>query len=446
MHDDLISKVDALFPQLQSDLEDLVRIPSVSADGFDPANVRASAEDVARRLTAVGFQDVRLLEMEDAHPAVFGEIPAPDGQPTVLLYAHHDVQPPGPDDIWDTPAFEPTTIDGRMYGRGSSDDKSGVIMHLGAILAHDKRPPVGVKVFIEGEEEIGSTHLLDFLTAYKEELRSDAIVIADAGTWAVGEPALTTSLRGLVDCEVTVSTLDAGVHSGIFGGAVPDSLTSLCRLLATLHDDDGEVAVPGLVSYEEDGPDLSETDIRSQAGLLDGVDLIGSGSLTGRTWSKPAIAVLAMDAPPLKEAINQLLPSATAKVSMRLAPGQDPALAMVALRDHLEANAPWGAKVTVVDGATGEPYKLDTTGEAYDAFRTAFREVWGTDTIDMGSGGSIPFVAAFSQAYPDASILLTGAGDPTSRIHGPNESVDLDDLRRSVAAEAIALRLMAREL
>ncbi len=444
MHDDLISKVDALFPQLQSDLEDLVRIPSVSADGFDPANVRASANDVARRLAAVGFQDVRLLELDGAHPAVFGEIPAPDGQPTVLLYAHHDVQPPGPDDIWDTPAFEPTTIDGRMYGRGSSDDKSGVIMHLGAILAHDKRPPVGVKVFIEGEEEIGSTHLLDFLTAYKEELRSDAIVIADAGTWAVGEPALTTSLRGLVDCEVTVSTLDAGVHSGIFGGVVPDSLTSLCRLLATLHDEHGEVAIRGLVSYEEDGPDLSEADIRSQAGTIAGVELIGSGSLTGRTWSKPAIAVLAMDAPPLKEAINQLLPSATAKVSMRLAPGQDPTQAMNALRDHLESNAPWGAKVTVADGATGEPYKLDTTGEAYDAFRAAFREAWGTDTIDMGSGGSIPFVAAFSEAYPDASILLTGAGDPTSRIHGPNESVDLDDLRRSIAAEAIALRLMAR--
>jgi acetylornithine deacetylase/succinyl-diaminopimelate desuccinylase-like protein len=446
MHDDLISKVDTLFPQLQAYLEALVRIPSVSANGFDPGNVRASANDVAARLTDVGFQDVRLLEMDGAHPAVFGEIPAPEGQPTVLLYAHHDVQPPGPDDIWDTPAFDPTTIDGRMYGRGSSDDKTGVIMHLGAILAHDKRPPVGVKVFIEGEEEIGSTHLLDFLNAYKEELRSDAIVIADAGTWAVGEPALTTSLRGLVDCEVTVSTLDAGVHSGIFGGVVPDSLTSLCRLLATLHDENGEVAVQGLVTFEEDGPDLSEADIRSQAGVIDGVDLIGSGSLTSRTWSKPAIAVLAMDAPPLNKAINQLLPSATAKVSMRLAPGQDPEPAMAALRDHLESNAPWGAKVTVVDGAAGDPYKLDTTGAAYDAFRTAFREVWGTDTIDMGSGGSIPFVAAFSEAYPDASILLTGAGDPTSRIHGPNESVDLDDLRRSVAAEAIALRLMAREL
>jgi acetylornithine deacetylase/succinyl-diaminopimelate desuccinylase-like protein len=333
-----------------------------------------------------------------------------------------------------------------MYGRGASDDKSGVIMHLGAILAHDQRPPVGVKVFIEGEEEIGSTHLLDFLNAYKEELRSDAIVIADAGTWAVGEPALTTSLRGLVDCEVTVSTLDAGIHSGIFGGVVPDSLTSLCRLLATLHDDNGEVAVAGLISYEEDGPDLSDDDIRSQAGMLDGVDLIGSGSLTSRTWSKPAIAVLAMDAPPLKEAINQLLPHATAKVSMRLAPGQDPTQAMDALRSHLESNAPWGAKVTVVDGATGEPYKLDTTGAAYDAFRTAFHAAWGTNTIDMGSGGSIPFVAAFSEAYPEASILLTGAGDPTSRIHGPNESVDLDDLRRAVLAEAIALRLMARDV
>lgn len=444
MHEDLISKVASLFPRLQIDLEELIAIPSVSADGFDATYVRATATDVARRLEAVGFENVRLLEIDGAHPAVFGEIPAPKGQPTVLLYAHHDVQPPGPDEIWDTAPFVPTVVGGRLYGRGSADDKSGIIMHIGAVMAHDKRPPIGVKVFIEGEEEIGSTHLAEFLAAFRDELQSDAIVIADAGTWAVGEPALTTSLRGLVDCEVTVSALNAGVHSGVFGGVVPDALTSLCRLLATLHDDNGEVAVQGLITYEEEGPDLSEADIRSQAGMIDGVETIGSGSITSRVWTKPAIAVLAMDAPQLNEAINQLLPSATAKISLRLAPGEDPQHAMAALRRHLESNAPWGTKVTVVEGATGEPFALDTTGEAYDAFRTAFREAWGGDTIDMGSGGSIPFVAAFSEAYPDASILLTGAGDPTSQIHGPNESVDLGDLQRSILAEAIAMRLMAR--
>ena len=443
MHEDLISAVNADFERIRRDLESLVRIPSVSAADFDAAQVRRSAEAVKEMLEDEGLHNVQLLELDGAHPAVFGEIPAPPGAPTVMLYAHHDVQPPGPDDLWDSPPFEPEERDGRLYGRGVSDDKAGIAVHLGAIRAHSGTPPVGVKVFVEGEEEIGSAHLGDFLNAYTDLLTSDAIVIADSANWRVGEPALTVSLRGLADCVVEVRTLASAIHSGQFGGPLPDALTALSRLLATLHDADGEVAIPGLVSGGSTPIDLDEAELREQAGAVGDLALLGSGSITERLWKKPAVAVLAIDAPPVAQSINALVPVARAKVSVRLAPGQDPTAAMEALTAHLLANAPWGADVTVTAGSSGDAFDLDTTGPAYDAYRQAFAVAWDKETVEIGAGGSIPFVAAFSEMFPNADILLTGAGDPTSAFHGPNESQDLDDLRRSTIAEAIALRLLA---
>jgi acetylornithine deacetylase/succinyl-diaminopimelate desuccinylase-like protein len=443
MHEDLISAVNADFDRIRGDLESLVRIPSVSAAEFDATQVRRSADAVKEMLQDEGLHNVQLLQLEGAHPAVFGEIPAPPGAPTVMLYAHHDVQPAGPDDLWDSPPFAPEERGGRLYGRGVSDDKSGIVVHLGAIRAHAGTPPVGVKVFIEGEEEIGSTHLLDFLNAYTDLLSADAIVIADSGNWRVGEPALTVSLRGLVDCVVEVRTLESAIHSGQFGGTVPDALTTLSRLIATLHDEIGEVAVAGLVAGGSTPIDLDEAELREQAGAVSGLTLLGSGSITERLWKKPAIAVLAIDAPPVAQSINALVPVARAKVSLRLAPGQAPAAATEALRAHLLANAPWGAQVTVTPGSTGDAFDLDTTGPAYDAYRQAFAVAWGREAVEIGAGGSIPFVAAFSEMFPNADILLTGTGDPTSAAHGPNESQDLDDLRRSTIAEAIALRLLS---
>ena len=443
MHEDIIAAVTADMPRIRSDLESLVRIPSVSAGDFDAGEVRRSANAVRQMLEDNGLENTQLLEIDGAHPAVFGEVQGPAGAPTVLLYAHHDVQPPGPADLWESPPFEPTERNGRLYGRGTSDDKSGVAVHLGAIRALGPNPPVGVKVFVEGEEEIGSEHLEQFLEEYRDLLEADAIVIADSGNWAVGAPALTVSLRGLVDCDVEVRTLRSAVHSGGFGGVAPDALTTLCRLLATLHDENGEITVPGLVSGGATPIDMSEAEFRSQAGMVDGVQLIGSGSITERLWRKPAISVLAIDAPPVAKAINALVPAARAKVSMRLAPGQDPAEAMAALRKHLEESAPWGAQVTVKEGSLGQAFDLDTTGPAYDAFRAGFGVAWETDSLDIGQGGSIPFVAAFSEMFPAASILLTGVGDPTSAAHGPNESQDLDELRRGTIAEAVALRLLA---
>ena len=330
---DLTSKVHELMPGLVETLRELIEIPSVSAAGYPDGEVRRSAERVRDLLAEAGAPNAELLEYPNAHPAVFASVAGPEGAPTVLLYAHHDVQPPGPSEEWETDPFEPFERDGRLYGRGASDDKSGVIMHLGALRAFGGEPPVNLKVFVEGEEEIGSAHLSGFLDSYAEKLAADVIVIADSGNWRVGEPALTTSLRGLVACVIEVRTAGKAVHSGMFGGAFPDAVTTLARLLATLHTEDGDVAVPGLVSGEADPLDLTEDEVRSAMGAVPGLSALGSGSLTGRMWTKPAIAVLAVDAPPLSQAINQLVPVARAKVSMRLAPGQDPDDAMNALRD-----------------------------------------------------------------------------------------------------------------
>jgi cysteinylglycine-S-conjugate dipeptidase len=438
----LTAAVDAQFPAMQALLEDLVRIPSVSAPGYPADEVRRSAEHIADLLRVEGASDVQLLELEGAHPAVFGQVPGPEGSPTVLLYAHHDVQPPGPVTEWETSPFEPFERGGRLFGRGASDDKSGVVMHLATLRAFAGRPPATLKVFIEGEEEVGSAHLADFLAAHAELLRADVIVIADAGVWRVGTPGLTTSLRGLAACVVEVRTAAHAVHSGQFGGLFPDAITALVRLLSTLHDDDGSVAVEGLVAYEREELDLTTDEIREIMGAPPGLQEIGSGGITSRLWTKPAISVLALDAPPVSEAINQLVPTASAKVSMRLAPGQDAGVALDALRRHLLDHAPWGVDVTVTGTEKGSAFQLATTGPAADAWRDAMRQVWGTEPVEMGAGGSIPFVADFSALFPDATILLTGAGDPTSAIHAPNESQDLGELRNSILAQVLAIHAL----
>ncbi|MGI9641407.1 MAG: M20/M25/M40 family metallo-hydrolase, partial [Acidimicrobiia bacterium] len=374
--------------------------------------------------------------------AVFGEKIVSAEAPTVLLYAHHDVQPPGPATQWETDPFVPTTRDGRLYARGSSDDKAGIAMHLGTIRALGADLPVNIKVFIEGEEEIGSRHLIDFLDAYAELLSADVIIIGDAGNWAPGVPGITTSLRGLVDCIVTARTMKYAVHSGSFGGVYPDAITALARTLAGLHNDDGSVAVAGLVSEIADGPDITKEEVDEQVLPASGVELVGSGTLTSRMWRQPAISVLAIEAVPIGEAINQIVPEARAKVSMRIPPGQDAGQAMRALVEHLQASAPWGVELTIEEGSVGEAVELDTSGPAYDAYRAGMLEGYGTVAVEMGVGGSIPFVAAFSERYPSAEVLLVGVADPTSRYHGPNESLELADLESAIVAQAVAMTLI----
>ncbi|GIJ48946.1 dipeptidase [Virgisporangium aliadipatigenens] len=441
---DIRAAIARELPRVRADLEDLVRIPSIAFDGFDHSHVERSAEAVAALLRDAGVPDVRIVRQGSGQPAVIGRRPAPPGKPTVLLYAHHDVQPPGDLTQWKSEPFEPVERDGRLYGRGTADDKAGVLAHIAALRAYGDALPVGVTLFIEGEEEFGSGSLEELINEYKAELTADVIVIADSGNWDIGQPALTTGLRGLVSVYVDVQTLDHAVHSGMFGGAVPDALTALVRLLATLHDDAGDVAVDGLVRTNAAPLDYPEDRFRKEAGLLDGVELIGSGRIVERVWTKPSITVLGIDAPKTSEAPNALVPTARAKVSMRIAPGDTAASAHEALRVHLEKNAPWGAKVTVTLEGDGEPTSIDATGPMYDAARAAFAAAWdGTAPVEMGVGGSIPFIATFRDMFPNAAILVTGVEDPDARAHGPNESLHLGEFAKVCLAEALLLKKVA---
>src|SRR3954467_12239640 len=442
--DAIRAAVRDVMPSVRADLEALVRIPSVSADPARKAEVRRSAEATADLFRAEGFDDVQILTAGQGAPAVVARRPAPEGAPTVLLYAHHDVQPVGDPADWDSEPFEPTERGARLYGRGAADDKAGIAAHLAAIRAHGEDLPVGITVLVEGEEEVGSPTLEAFLSQYQDLLAADVIVIADSGNWDIGEPALTTSLRGLVDCLVEGRTLDHGVHSGMWGGAVPDAVTAMVRLLATLHDDEGNVAVKGLHSGPAAEVDYPLDRIRAESGIKDGVRLIGSGSVVERLWTKPAISIIGFDATRTAEASNTLIPSVKAKISVRLAPGDRAEDAMQRLREHLESHVPWGAELTFTPGDAGEPTRIDATGPAYDAARAAFREAWdGVEPVDMGVGGSIPFIAAFSEAFPDAAVLVTGVEDPDTRAHGANEGLHLAEFERVCVAEALLLHNLA---
>lgn len=435
---DLVQRVHEVLPEVRRDLEDLVRIESVWADPARRGEVQRSADAVAKLLTDAGFGDVQIVS-EGGAPAVIARHPAPPGAPTVLLYAHHDVQPEGDPAQWLSPPFEPTERDGRLYGRGTADDKAGIATHLAAFRAHDGNPPVGVTVFVEGEEESGSPSLSRLLAAHHDTLASDVIVIADSDNWSTSVPSLTVSLRGLVDCIVEVATLDHGLHSGLWGGVVPDAVSVLVRLLASLHDDEGNVAVAGLHEGEAADVDYPPERVREETGLLPGVTEIGSGSVPQRLWAKPAITVIGIDTTPIDKSSNTLIPRARAKVSMRVAPGGDVEQHMAALTRHLEQHAPWGAQVTVTPGDHGEPYAIDASGPVYDTARAAFREAWGSEPVDTGVGGSIPFIAEFATAFPSAKILVTGVEDPATQAHSVNESLHLGVLERAAVSEALLL-------
>ena len=442
---DLRAAIAREMPGVRADLERLVRIPGIAFEGFDQSHVERSAEAVAELLIGCGL-DTQIVR-HGGQPAVIGRRAAPTGAPTVLLYAHHDVQPVGDTALWTSDPFEPVERDGRLYARGAADDKAGVLAHVAALRAFGDQLPVGVVVFVEGEEEYGSDSLDAIIAAHLEELRSDVIVIADSGNWDIGQPALTTSLRGMVNLFAEVKVLRSAVHSGMFGGPVPDALTTLARLLATLHDDDGEVAVDGLVGREGASVDYPEERFRHEAGLLEGVRLIGRGTITDRIWTKPSISVLGIDAPRTYEAANALQPSAKAKISVRLAPGDDPKSAYAAVRAHLEKFVPWGAHVEVTFEHDGAPCVIDATGPAYDAARAAFAAAWdGTVPVDMGVGGSIPFIATFQELFPDAAVLVTGVEDPHSGAHGPDESLHLGEFQRVCLAEALLLRNVAESV
>jgi cysteinylglycine-S-conjugate dipeptidase len=445
MSDDPREALAEVLPGVRSDLYALIRIPSVSADPRAAGEVRRSAELTAGLFREAGAAEVEILDdVDGGQPAVVAGYPAPDGAPTVLLYAHHDVQPTGDPAGWASPPFEPIERDGRLYGRGSADDKAGVAAHLAALRAFDGQPPVGVRVLVEGEEEIGSPTLGPFLERHRDRLAADVIVLADAANFEVGTPSFTTSLRGIAACVVEVRTLSHAVHSGGYGGPAPDALTALCRLLATLHDERGDVAVEGLVSATPQPVDYSEEQFRAEAAMLDGVQLIGSGSITERVWAKPSATVLALDATRVADASNTLIPTARAKVSLRLAPGDDAPRARAALARHLREHAPWGVRVSVTEADAGQPFAVTTDRPAFAIAHDAFRQAYGREAVEIGGGGTIPFVAKIAEAFPEAAVLITSAGaDPDCRAHGADESLHLGDFHHACLAEILLLSRLA---
>jgi len=437
--------IESAFPLIRSELDRLVRIPSVSAAGFDARHVRRSARATAAWLRRSGFRDARLLETEGSHPAVYGTIRGPSGSPRILLYAHHDVQPPGYAELWESPPFEPTERGGRLFGRGTADDKAGIAVHAAAIKAWAGRPPLDVAIFVEGEEETGSIHLPGFLSNYKELLQADAIVIADCSNWAIGQPTLITSLRGIVDCAVEVRTLDHAVHSGKYGGPVPDALTVLCRLISTLHDAAGNVAVKGLHTGPPHPVSMKASRLRQVVGLRPEVQFLGEGPLTQQMWASPAVAVLGIDAPPVAGAAHKIVPWARAGISVRLAPGDNTERAFHALEEHLRRHAPWNAEVVVTPDHQSQPHRINASGPAFDAFRRACTDTWGRPPVEAGSGGSLPLVGALAETYPDMAMLLTGVDDPESKAHAENESVHLGELQKCCVNEALLLGYLAAE-
>ena len=437
-------------PTALADLGALVRIPSIAWPSFDQSRLVQSAEAIAALAESTGvFDRVEVKRAlipgteELGQPAVLATRAARNGRPTVLLYAHHDVQPPGDDALWDTPPFEPTVRDGRLYGRGAADDKAGVMVHIAALRALREVAgddlDLGIALFVEGEEEYGSRSFGRFLADNVDALRSDVIVVADSGNWDAATPGLTVSLRGNARFTLTVRTLDHASHSGMFGGAVPDAFLATIKLLSTLWDDDGAVAVAGLRERDADTPPYSEETLRDEVGLLDGVQPIGRGTILSRIWNKPAITVIGIDATSVAAASNTLTPEVSVVISARVAPGQSAADAYAALEAHLRAHAPFGAELTFSDVDCGDPFLVDTSGWAVDLARTTLAEGYGVTPVDVGVGGSIPFISDLVQRFPGAQILVTGVEDPHTRAHSPNESLHLDTFRHAVLAEALLL-------
>jgi acetylornithine deacetylase/succinyl-diaminopimelate desuccinylase-like protein len=454
LFDSLSEAVVAAMPATIAELSALVRIPSVSWDGFDPDQVRHSAEAAKALIEAIGvFDSVELAqalidETTLGHPALLATRKAKNGRPTILLYAHHDVQPPGHDSDWDSPPFEPTVRGDRLYGRGAADDKAGVMAHVAAIRAFvatvGQDFDLGLVVFFEGEEEFGSRSFANFITENREKLAADVIVVADSDNWDIRTPSLTVRLRGNVTFKLKVSTLAHASHSGMFGGAAPDAMLAAIKLLATLHDEHGAVAVAGLTSRDGQTPEYSEEKLRHEAGLLEGVFSVGTGSVLSRLWDKPSITITGIDAPTVMNASNTLTPSVTVKLSARIAPGQDPNAAFDALQAHLKLNAPFGAHLEISDVDRGSPFLVDTSGWAVEVVKTAMHEAWGAEPLETGIGGSIPFISDLVEVFPEAQILVTGVEDPESRAHSPNESLHLGVFKRAILTEALLLAKLER--
>ncbi len=423
MSETIQETVSALMPEVVSDLGRLVRIPSIAFPDFPPEPLQEAHDLVVELLRGAGVEELITLNLPDTAPVLTGTIPAPPGAPTVLLYSHYDVVPAGDESLWSSPPWEPTERDGAIFGRGASDSKANVMVHVGALRAWGGKPPVGITLVIEGQEEVGGGAFGTYPQLHPEVFASDAMLIADMGSVRPGVPALTVALRGMAQVTLGVTTLASAKHSGQYGGAAPDALITVLHALASLHDENGDVAVPGLKREPWAGAGYNEEEFRALAEVEPGLPLFGTGDLGSRLWSGPAITVTGIDVPTVENALNAVSPTARASLNVRVHPEQDPAEAQAAVIDFLKNLRPFGIELEVEAGATGSGFATGTSGPAYTAMNAAMETAWGVPTANAATGGSIPLVAALQQAVPTAEIMLFGATDGYSNIHGPDERV-----------------------
>ena len=441
--------VKLLFPEALEILKDLVRIPGIAWEAFDANQLDKSAEAVKSLFEELGVVDkVEILragygDSQVGAPAIVATRKAKNSRPTILLYAHHDVQPPGDGALWDSTPFEPEIRNGRMYGRGAADDKAGIIAHYASVklLAEIAGADfdLGLAIFIEGEEEAGSPSFTSFLETHKNQLEGDVIVVADSGNWSTTVPAITTTLRGLASLEFEVRTLDHAVHSGMYGGAVPDAMLALVRILGSMWDENGSVTISGLFSAETSNLDYSEAQLRSDSGLMPSTLPIGTGPILPRIWTKPALTLIGLDYPTVALSSNTLVPSVRAKLSLRIAPGDDPERALEALKGHILAHNTLGAEITFGAVELGKPFSLGESGWAKTLAEQSLSLAFGEKSVDIGIGGSIPFIAELERVFPSAQVLVTGVEDPDSRAHSPNESLHLEGFQSAILAQLLFL-------
>ena len=441
---EIAGRVSELMPGVIEDLERLIAIPSIAFPGYPEEPMKQMGHETLQMFRDVGFTNAQLMEVPSGYPPIYAEIEGPPGSPVVVLYAHYDVQPAPPEQGWTSDPWTPTRKDdGRIYGRGSADDISGLVTHLGTLRVFDGKPPCTVKLILEGMEETES-NLEAFVEAHPELFACDLFVICDMGNLRVGEPALTTALRGDVACIVTVRTLEHPLHSGVFGGPAPDAMMALARLLSTLHDDEGNVTIDGVSETVWDGADLSEDDLRSSADVLDGVALTGSGPVGARLWARPSINAIGIDMTNIATSSNVLIPEARAKISMRIVPGSEPTTELDALVSHLESQASWGAQVEVQRTKSAPGFRCATYGPGYAAARWAHEEAYAKPAGDAGSGGSIPQLRTLQGAAPRAEFILWGPEDvAAARIHASDESVDPSEIEKMIVAQALLIQRLA---
>jgi len=442
----LDTTVSSLMPALKAELAQLVAIPSISAPDF-PEETRGAlleAHDLVVELFRdAGVEELDSLHLPDTAPVIRGELPGPPGAPTVLLYSHYDVVPAGDEGEWISAPFQAVERDGAVFGRGAADSKANILLHIGALRAWDGQPPVGIKLLIEGQEEVGSPLEDGYPAAHPELFRADAILVADGGSIRPGQPSLTVSLRGDARITLEVRTLASNKHSGQYGGAAPDALIVLLRALASLWDEQGDVAVEGLRREEWSGESYSDEEFRRLAELEEGMPIVGSGGLGSKIWSGPGITVLGIDCPAVDHAPASVQSHARAVLNVRVHPEQPAAEAQEAVMRHLEAERPFGVPLEITAGATGDGFRASSSGPAWDAMATAMSTAWGAETVEIATGGAIPLVKAMSEGVPEASIFVFGATDSFANIHGPDERVLVDEWEKAVLAETLFFQELA---